>query len=73
VRMKGVDQRQREMVCADQISPRAVATQRKSRDVRLGVKWSQVQILSARQVFPQLKRLSELVGRIHSGMEYHSG
>ena len=36
------------MVCAGQISPRVVARQRKSRDVRLGVKWSQVRILIVR-------------------------
>src|SRR5260370_35700348 len=44
--MKGVDQIQREMVCAGQISSRVVARQRKSRYVRLGVKRSQVRVLS---------------------------
>jgi hypothetical protein len=34
------------MVCAGQISPRVVARQRKSRDVRLGVKWSPFLVLS---------------------------
>lgn len=44
--MKAVDQRRREIVCAGQISSRVVARQRKSRDVRLVVKWSQIQLQS---------------------------
>ena len=46
MRMKGVDQRRREMVYAGQISSRAVARQRKSRHARLGVKCSRVQLQS---------------------------
>jgi hypothetical protein len=46
--MEGVDQGQREMVCAGRGPSRLIAAQPNSPDVRLGVKWSQVQILSAR-------------------------
>jgi integrase len=48
VRIGGLDRRQQETVCAGQKTSRHIAKQRNPADVRLGVKWSQVQILTAR-------------------------
>src|ERR1700677_2479363 len=56
--MKGVDQRQGEMVSAGHMSSRGVARQRESQGVGLGVKWSQVQILSARPENTQFRGIS---------------
>ena len=45
---QGVDRGRLETLCAGHAATKAVAIQRNSGQVRLGVKWSQVQILSAR-------------------------
>ena len=63
MRMRGVDQRQREMICAGQMSPRVVARQRKSPNVRLGVKWSQVQTLSAPEPVGRYADVVPVTGR----------
>ena len=48
--MRGLGGRRPETVSAGQAALRVIARQQNSPDVRLGVKWSQVQILSARRI-----------------------
>jgi hypothetical protein len=64
VRIGGVDRRQHETVCAGQRPSRVIGRQRNSPDVRLGVKWSQAQILSARH---RMSRSNELDVRAGTG------
>jgi hypothetical protein len=64
VRIRGIDWGSLETVSAGHIASRVIARQRNSADVRLGVKWSQVRILSARPVSarPESSQLRALMG-----------
>jgi hypothetical protein len=55
VQTRGLDGGRGETISTGRITSRASARQRNSPNIRVGVKWSQVQILSARHAFVQLE------------------